>query len=410
MASGLFGDLTRFIPQMGGLLGQPNGWQTPGINPNAPAGPAAPAGQGPTTVAPVRPEDPPLIKIGKWATPSARQLMIDPRFQMGMNILAANSQGGNIFGGALQGMQQAQQNRLGFESEDLAAQQRQREEQEWGWKQEAYRQEKEQLARDEQLRGVFGQQGLTPDQALQGVLQYGRPDLQQEVIGQMATGLLGGASDPTSQQKNFQTLMEIRQTYGEGSPQEQAFMSVFRQDPTVTDSSRKFIFDAFAGAQAFRDTGSQALGIAQRLEEAAGRLPSGWQSSGEEFIKEVFGTQDDYSILRRDIQKSINANVLQALPPGPATDRDIAEAKKGFPPSNANAETLARYFRGVAKIQERKAAFEEFKGRYAAENVRLDGLFQAWEQEYQRLFPGEVGAAAPAPGTVDQRTPDQLPD
>lgn len=401
-------DPRLFAQAIGGGLLDPSMARTPGFNPNAPAGPAAPAGRGPSTV--VRPEDPPLIKIGKWSSPSANQLMADPRFQVGMGILNANFNGQSPFQGALQGFQSASASRQAQEAERLQAEQQARAEQEWQWKQQEQQRLQEELARQEQLRAAFGQEGLTAEQAMQAGLQYGGPELQGKIIGEMAGGLLGGAGyDPTSQMKNYSLMKELIQTYGRDSQEVRDFMSTFREDPTTRPGTQSFVFDSFSAANTFQANAAAALDISQRLEAAAGRLPAGWRSSGEELIKEVFGTQDDYSILRRDIQKQINANVLQALPPGPATDRDIAEAKKGFPPSNADAEVLARYFRGVAKAQERKAAFEEFKARWASENPSTRGMMDAWYQEYARLFPGEVDQGGGAAPVSDPRTPAELP-
>lgn len=435
MAAGLFGDLSRTLKNpalaramgLGGLFA-PSG-RTPPFNPDPnqqgpglpgalpgtfPGGsPTLPGGSPPPTPTqpPVRPEDPPLIKIGKWASPSARELTSNPLFTVGLGLLSAGWDGSNPYQAAMQGLQQAQVNKNQFQAQDDAETARQRAEQEWQWKTEDRGDVEKQRQNDEELRKVFAQQNLTPDQALQAAMQYGSRELQQEIIKEMAGGLLGSKGlDPTSQQKNYETLMQIRATYGMNSPQEQAFMSVFRQDPTMTADSRKFIFEAFAGANEFRTQGAQALDLANRLEQAAARLPNGLASTVDEYAKELFGSQDEYSIIRRDVAKQINAGVLQALPPGPATDKDIIEAKKGFPPANAKAETLASYFRGVAKIQERKAAFEEFKGRYAATNVRLDGLWDAWYQEYERLFPGETARGAQAPNAaVIDIDPSQLP-
>lgn len=383
--AGLFGDILKFLPglQAGGgtgLLGAGGGapWATPGFNP---------AAQAPVT-APQQPRqgDPlenPLFKIGKYQAPSAKTLLQDPLTQIGLGILSNRGAGQNPWSGALQGLQGAAQNTQAFQARDQQLLEQQRQEQEFGWKQDEQKRIQEQLEREQKFREALADPNLTQDQLYQLALQNGSPELQEKLLG----GLFGAQYDPTSQMKNYGQLRDLIETYGRDSQEVRDFMSTFREDPTMRAGTQSFVFDAFSSANTYQANAYAANDVASRLEAAAGKLPNGWQSKGEELIKEVFGTQDDYTILRRDIQKQINANVLQALPPGPATDRDISEAKKGFPPADANAETLASYFRGVAKAQERKAAFEEFKARWASENPSTRGMMDAWYQEYARLFP-----------------------
>jgi len=63
----------------------------------------------------------------------------------------------------------------------------------------------------------------------------------------------------------------------------------------------------------------------------------------------VAGLRDAEEEEKTAFLRARNASVVAALPPGVATDRDIVEFKKGFPPDNASSEEVLRYLRGEEK-------------------------------------------------------------
>ena len=108
-----------------------------------------------------------------------------------------------------------------------------------------------------------------------------------------------------------------------------------------------------------RDLTSQAL----RAESLANSFDEynpvgGLQGTFIEFAKEVSGQQDVISALRTEASRLSTSAAIDALPKGPASDKDIALVLKGVPPAMANAEYFAQYARGVAKMQRAEAQYK----------------------------------------------------
>lgn len=83
-----------------------------------------------------------------------------------------------------------------------------------------------------------------------------------------------------------------------------------------------------------------------------------------EGMKNFFGNQDDYSEWRREFNQIRISQAMQNLPPGPASDVDVANAMKGVPKENAPPSQIASFARGVARIGALNAAYNMFKSDY----------------------------------------------
>ena len=98
-------------------------------------------------------------------------------------------------------------------------------------------------------------------------------------------------------------------------------------------------------------------GLATRMNDLADQIATvaptaGWKATLYEKGKGFFGDQDAVSGLRATYNQLVNSQAVKNLPPGPASDKDIALAKQGFPPDNAKPAYLASFLRGLAKMQE----------------------------------------------------------
>jgi hypothetical protein len=72
--------------------------------------------------------------------------------------------------------------------------------------------------------------------------------------------------------------------------------------------------------------------------------------------------------LRQEYTRLRNSSAVGALPPGPATDKDIAMVMEGFPPSTASPVVLSSFMRGMAKLKDIEAATEGAKVDWLASN------------------------------------------
>lgn len=94
--------------------------------------------------------------------------------------------------------------------------------------------------------------------------------------------------------------------------------------------------------------------LAQQFDNlaASGQYKQGLYGSLDAwFTKAVTGGQDELSAVRQEYNAIKNAEVIKNLPPGVASDRDIAIAMEGWPPANANAAYLSAFLRGMQKMQ-----------------------------------------------------------
>jgi hypothetical protein len=72
--------------------------------------------------------------------------------------------------------------------------------------------------------------------------------------------------------------------------------------------------------------------------------------------------------LRQEYIRLRNTAAIKSLPPGPATDKDINLALKGFPGENASATDLSSFLRGMAKLQDVDASINNAKTDWLSQN------------------------------------------
>lgn len=141
----------------------------------------------------------------------------------------------------------------------------------------------------------------------------------------------------------------------------------------------KLIEEAFNASEEAQTAGLEAKQIADdlaRLSPTAGAL-----GRFEEAKKSFFGDEDNVTNLRTRINKMTVNIVMDGLPPGAASDKDIELAQSTVPTSTMNPEMLESYFRGVAKISAINAYKERLKvDHLSANNGNLGGFIQKWEE------------------------------
>lgn len=130
----------------------------------------------------------------------------------------------------------------------------------------------------------------------------------------------------------------------------------------LPESSRKIVNDSTGAAVAAEQSTGKLLSLADQLEQLGG----GYGAFGRaaEWWARTTGTQDAMSQARTEYMRLRNSAALKDLPPGPATDKDVELALKGFPPETADAKYLASFIRGMAKISAREAAYESAKAEW----------------------------------------------
>lgn len=135
--------------------------------------------------------------------------------------------------------------------------------------------------------------------------------------------------------------------------------------------------------------------LADRMRELSSEIQTvlgqgGLPARGEELLKAALGTQDRETLIRREYLRLRNSAVINSLPPGPASDRDIRVFMEGFLDENANPQTLAAGLRGMEKV-----------ARYEAETK---GMESEWIASFNGLRPATrqatISGVRVAPGTT----------
>lgn len=123
--------------------------------------------------------------------------------------------------------------------------------------------------------------------------------------------------------------------------------------------------------------------LANQYDSLAGQitaeLGSGATAQAAETVKKVWGSENEVTRIRQEYKRLRNSQVLQSLPPGVASDKDIEIAMGAFPSETASPDTIASFLRGMAKLN-----------RYDA---NLNGAKAEWVSQ--------VGTLRPAPKDIN---------
>jgi hypothetical protein len=137
----------------------------------------------------------------------------------------------------------------------------------------------------------------------------------------------------------------------------------------------------------FNDSATEAGRMASKYELLANDFEKSGIEGGilgtggtwSEAVKDLSGNQDEITELRREFNKIRASEVVNNLPPGAASDADIALALSGFPTDKANATQVGSFLRGVAKLKKFEAEFNTFKADYISSKGTERGMLQEWK-------------------------------
>jgi len=102
------------------------------------------------------------------------------------------------------------------------------------------------------------------------------------------------------------------------------------------------------------------LGFSSRFDSLLTKLSgtkglTGFAGTIAEFIKKNAGLQDSLSGVIAEYKNIVNSDLLSQLPPGAASDRDVALVREGYPGPEAPLTVLIPFIRGLKTIKEYSA-------------------------------------------------------
>ena len=137
----------------------------------------------------------------------------------------------------------------------------------------------------------------------------------------------------------------------------------------ATDKSEK------AGARVRRLNGLATSYEAEKPRGGVfGNAYEGW--------KNLVGGQDEVSRMKTNFTDVVNSNIIDSLPPGVASDKDIEMAKSGFMNARWNPQQIAQFLRGQAKLSAFLAEKEKMRADWMQKNSgSTAGFIDAWDNK-----------------------------
>lgn len=135
-----------------------------------------------------------------------------------------------------------------------------------------------------------------------------------------------------------------------------------QKNGTLPDDARRIVNESTIEATAADQSASQMNDLADRLEKEGGGY--GTASRFGEWVKGATGNQNAMTQLRQEYVRLRSQQTVKMLPPGPASDKDIQLALKGFPDDTSDAGTIASFLRGMSKLQQYNATLNSAKAEW----------------------------------------------
>ena len=190
-----------------------------------------------------------------------------------------------------------------------------------------------------------------------------------------------GKDGRTSTIKDFEYYKDLKKTDPEAAKQFGIDAGlVSRQGIDLSSHLQKRLSESSDAAVESRNNAGRFRVLSEDFEKAdvGGGL---FQGSWGEKIKELSGTQDAVTSLRKRYNSVRASQVVANLPPGAASDTDIALALSGWPGDNATGEQISSFMNGLAKLEDFNSEFNAFKADYISNEGHERNLLRVWEEK-----------------------------
>ncbi|MCO1461215.1 hypothetical protein L0Y93_06215 [Burkholderia multivorans] len=145
---------------------------------------------------------------------------------------------------------------------------------------------------------------------------------------------------------------------------------LLKSDPfsgPLSESQQKYVNDAQNAALTARQTYQNTVALANQLANAPD-FASGAAGTFNDFLTKITGNKDAGQQLRGQLAQFVNSTILNQLPPGAASDKDIQLVRNGTPADNASKETWQAYLSAVGRVQQAAAVAAQMRADYLTAN------------------------------------------
>lgn len=183
----------------------------------------------------------------------------------------------------------------------------------------------------------------------------------------------GDGDGLSTDQKNQNTLMKLikdRRTamaQGDNDKAEMLGIEINSFSGILGLNSAKFegvVVDSLDKTQKASELDIRSSDLIARIESSKDDMKSGVPARVDEAMKAVFGDQDRFTVLQAQYASIRNSSVLQYLPPGVASDRDVALVLEGTIDRYSSPEAMMSFLRGVQKIAAAEKKYHEARLDY----------------------------------------------
>ncbi|HGL4258716.1 TPA: hypothetical protein ACKE3D_002402 [Burkholderia dolosa] len=145
---------------------------------------------------------------------------------------------------------------------------------------------------------------------------------------------------------------------------------LLKSDPfsgPLGESQQKYVNDAQNAALTARQTGEKTLSLVKQLEDAP-EFSQGLGATFADWRAKVTGNPYEGQQLRNQLKQFVNSTILNELPPGSASDKDVQLVRNGTPADNASKETWQAYLSAVGRTQQAAAMYAQLRADYITAN------------------------------------------
>lgn len=137
-------------------------------------------------------------------------------------------------------------------------------------------------------------------------------------------------------------------------------------DGGLTEAQQKTVNDAQTDA-------AKAATTFQSTNDMLARMKTtdwwgGGVATANDLFTKVTGRADEGQQLRGQLEQLANSTVVANLPPGAASDKDVALVRAGIPSSNASKSTWEAYLNAVGRVQKAVANVSQSRADYMVAN------------------------------------------
>ncbi len=154
----------------------------------------------------------------------------------------------------------------------------------------------------------------------------------------------------------------------------------------LSDKETQMIVDAENSALQSEINMTRAGDLARQYDDLyAQGATAGVVKDLQRWIARMAGREGEDELIYREFSDLRNSSVIQNLPPGVASDRDIQIAMEGWPGPTANPAHVAAFLRGRQKMLALKHAFDSHKAYWISENRSVEGRLADWTRQRENL-------------------------